>query len=99
MCDCLEGEDDDRAAQPAIPLGILMERSREIEARKIGDRVPDELWAVFFGLRSGSIPWMHHQRMLVSRETALAFLSASVTSRRRYGRGSDLCCTEESLNV
>ena len=70
-----------------------MERSREIEARKIGDRVPERLWPVFFGLSSGSIPWPHHQRMVASRETALAFLTASAPARRRFARSPVLGCT------
>ena len=93
MCDCLEGEADDPAAGTAVPLADLMERTRAVEARKAGERVPEGLWQIFFGLRSGSIPWRHHLRMVASHETALAFLSASAVSRRRFGRPPRLCCT------
>ena len=53
MCDCLEGEEDDPAAATAVPLADLMERTRAVEARKAGERVPEGLWPIFFGLRSG----------------------------------------------
>jgi hypothetical protein len=95
MCDCLEGEDTDDAAELAVPLAELMERTRAVDARKSGDRVPDALWPVFFGLRSGSIPWAHHQRMVASRGTALAFLTARAAARRAGSRGT-LCCTAET---
>jgi hypothetical protein len=97
MCDCLEGEDTDDAVELAVPLAELIERTRAVDARKSGDRVPEALWPVFFGLRSGSIPWAHHQRMVASRETALAFLTARAASRRAGSRRM-LCCTAEALD-
>lgn len=95
MCDCFEGDEDSRPAETAIPLAALMERTRTVEARKGGDRVPEALWPVFFGLRSGSIPWAHHQRMLASRETALAFLKIGLAPERRHRKNLRLNCTEE----
>ncbi len=95
MCDCLEGEDTDDAAELTVLLDELMERTRAVDARKSGDRVPDALWPVFFGLRSGSIPWAHHQRMVASRGTALAFLTARAASWRPGSRRM-LCCTAEA---
>ena len=94
MCDCLEGEEVSADPAPGIPLALLMERTRAAEGRMAGDRVPERLWPVFFGLSSGSIPWLHHQRMVASRETALAFLAASAPSRRRYARSPGLRCTD-----
>jgi hypothetical protein len=94
MCDCLEGEEATADPASAIPLALLMERTRTAEGRMAGERVPERLWPVFFGLSSGSIPWTHHQRMVASRESALAFLAASAPSRRRYARSSVLRCTD-----
>ncbi len=93
MCDCLEGEEVSADLASTIPLAILMERTRAAESRMAGDRVSGGLWPVFFGLSSGSIPWPHHQRMVASREMALAFLAASAPSRRRFARSSALRCT------
>ncbi len=93
MCDCLEGEEVSADPACGIPLALLMERTRAAEGRMAGDRVPDRLWPVFFGLSSGSIPWLHHQRMVASRETALAFLTASAPARRRFARSPVLGCT------
>ena len=94
MCDCLEGEEVSADPASGIPLALLMERTRAAEGRMAGDRVPERLWPVFFGLSSGSIPWLHHQRMVTSRETAMAFLAASAPSRRRYARSPGLRCTD-----
>ncbi len=94
MCDCLEGEDTDDAVELTVPLDELMERTRAVDDRKSGERVPEALWPVFFGLRSGSIPWAHHQRMVASRGTALAFLTTRAASRRAGSRRM-LCCTVE----
>ncbi|HEX2552301.1 MAG TPA: hypothetical protein VHL98_01280 [Microvirga sp.] len=96
MCDCLEGEDDAGAAGPAVPLDALMARTRALEARKPGERVPDRLWPVFFGLASGSIPWPHHQRMLACRQTAFAFLAADRAARRRARSAAMRRCTAEA---
>ncbi len=93
MCDCLEGEEASADPASGIPLTILMERTRAAEGRMAGERVPERLWPVFFGLSSGSIPWSHHQRMVTSRETALTFLTVAAPARRRFGRHSVLCCT------
>jgi hypothetical protein len=94
MCDCLEGEETAMDPGCAIPLAVLMERTRAAEVRIAGERVPERLWPVFFGLSSGSIPWPHHQRMVASRQTALAFLAASAPSRRRLVRSPALRCTD-----
>jgi hypothetical protein len=95
MCDCIENEDE-RDLGPAVDPDDLMARTREIEARKPGGRVPEALWPVFFGLRSGSIPGHHLQRMLASRATALAFLTARAASHRtRSGLGHIQCSSEQ----
>ena len=94
MCDCLEGEEvsDDPAC--GIPLALLMERTRAAEGRMAGERVPEGLWPVFYGLSSGSIPWAHHQRMVASRAAALTILALRAASHRRFARGSALRCTD-----
>jgi hypothetical protein len=82
MCDCSEGEERD-TAEPAVSLESLMERSRDADARMGGGLVPDNLWPIFFGVRSGSIPWGHHARMLACREAALASLRSAEVFRPR----------------
>jgi hypothetical protein len=81
MCDCAEGDEDVEGGQPAVPLGLLMERTRAVAARAGGEPVPDALWSVFFGLASGSIPWPQHRRMMACRDTALKFLALRAASR------------------
>jgi hypothetical protein len=94
MCDCLEGEESDGAPELTVPLAALMERTQALEARKPGDRVPEALWPIFFGQRSGSIAWPHHQRMLACRTTALALLTASASARRRGCLAGLRCAVE-----
>jgi hypothetical protein len=87
-----QDDEEDRAVEPDVPLAALIERTRAVEACKPGDRVPEALWAIFFGSESGAIPWGHYERMLVSRQTAVALITASAASRRRFTRPARRSC-------
>jgi hypothetical protein len=93
MCDCFEGDEDERTADVSVDFPALIERTRAVEACKAGDPVPEALWSVFFGLQSGSIPWSLHQRMLASREVALAFLKARADFHRSHAKQARIRCT------
>lgn len=97
MCDCL-GDDEAGPAEIAVPLPALMDRTRAVEARMAGERVPADLWPVFFGLATGSLPWRHHVRMLESRSLAMAFLTVGSAARRRWGRRAEMRCTDVGLD-
>ena len=85
MCDILDIEEA-WADEPEIPAALLMERTRSVDACRSAEPVSEELWDVFFGLRSGSIPWPQHEHMQASRRTAVAFLSARPMLRQRPDR-------------
>jgi hypothetical protein len=97
MCDC-SGDDEAEPAEIAFPLPALMDRTRAVEARMAGERVPCDLWPVFFGLASGSLPWRHHARMLESRRLAMAFLAMGTAARRRSRRRAKMRCTDPRLD-
>ncbi|MEJ1156893.1 hypothetical protein [Prosthecomicrobium sp. N25] len=92
MCDCAEETDGDEGEAVPVEADVLMARARAVEAGRPGERVPDALWPVFFGLTSGTIPWRHHLRMVDCRRTALGFLALE-PARAGGGRRPGPICT------
>lgn len=84
MCAC---DEPDLSARTAFDPGLI-ERARAI-ATRLGHRLPDEAWLIYFGLKGGAISWP--DLCAVKRSYDMAALAARMTHARRR-RGARFAC-------
>lgn len=85
--------DDNSAAGPGFPLNEIVEAVRLLEGELFAEPAGQKMWAIFFGLETGSIEWALFEDMRRCHDAALELLMERANvdagaSKYRLGRRS-----------
>lgn len=88
--------DQENRYRPFVPAsGTVMERTRLVEARMEGERVPEAAWQAFFSPACSAIKFTHFERMFLARKAAVTYLAIQSSSRRRQRPTSPFRCVAD----
>lgn len=90
MCAVCDVEDNVAATHVFVPKDIL-QTVYLTERAILGEPAGEQMWNIYFGLESGSIPWVQHEKMRLCHQAALRILAGradeqKVGTRFRLGR-------------
>ena len=85
--------DQENRYRPFVPASeVVVERTRFVEARMDGERVPEAAWDAFYSPACMAIDFAQFQRMFVARKAAVTFLAIQLSSRRAQRTTSTFRC-------
>jgi len=70
MCEACESDEPFEPREPVPPE--ILAAARAIEAALVGERAPDQAWAIYLGRAGGAVAWPHYQRIRASFDGAYA---------------------------
>ena len=82
MCAACEAEIDVAASHAFLPKNIL-QLVRLAEQDVLGEPAGEQMWNIYFGLESGSIPWAQFEKMRLCHHAALSTLAGGAKTQKR----------------